>query len=942
VTPYLQALDVDVDVEIERLDGMPLTVESVSLRSRLAAGRLEVPVGIVLAGVPFAGRLDVLTEGSDLVLGATLRAPPSDIGGLAEAFTHAQTITGRHGGLELNLAARGETLRELVASFGLEGSLREARLSYGDRPVAFVLEQMRFSAATLEPARATASGELLGQPFEARLVTVPIAQVLRGEGWQSRLEITASDTRILLDGSLEEGAAGLDFDLRSSDRDVIRDWLGLELARPVPVGVAGRVVREGERLRFQFDPIRLGRSSVTVDAFTSGPNEDYRVNATVRGRDIDLEEWAEVLGGAEDQAALEASRGAGVRLDIPILPSDYRILDADFDLAVDDLSYGELRADTIRLAGRSRDGRVQRGALSAGTPYGAFDGELSIDLTSSTPRIELQADASPIRLDRLLADLGVVDDAVMRADGASIRFMVAGRTAHEMLDSVDAEFLLHNGVWGVLPGIDLTARFDEARIVVRESDPIRIGVAGDVDGQPMRLDLETTSLASLVDERAATLALSAELGRLRLESQVQGSLPLGTETSSLSVRLDSPGLDELNALTGVELPPWGPVHVSGELTHRQGRYAMPDARVSIGASALHGDVSLDVTGRPRLDVALEAPLVQLDDFRWPDRPSRRRDAEPPDAAAPDEAAPDEAGRTSPVMSPEAFDRLDASLTLDVQEVRSGEDRLGQGRLDAKLEDGVFDLMRMAIELRGGAVEGRGQLRWRDAERLASRVELDVDALDYGVLARRVDPASPLKGELSLFVRLDADYEASRGLMSGASGGLVFGVRPEEFRSGVFDLWAVGLANALLPRLDEDKASVVNCIVGGFDLTDGRLAERVIFADTSRIQVSGDVAADFTSRELDAYLKPKAKRAQIFSFGAPVSVSGTFEDYDIHIRGRDWVTAILRFVTSPIVAPIRWLTEDPVPRDGTAACREAWEANLGGGAEDRYGASSPQP
>ena len=38
---------------------------------------------------------------------------------------------------------------------------------------------MRFSAATLEPARATASGELLGQPFEARLVTVPIAQVLR-------------------------------------------------------------------------------------------------------------------------------------------------------------------------------------------------------------------------------------------------------------------------------------------------------------------------------------------------------------------------------------------------------------------------------------------------------------------------------------------------------------------------------------------------------------------------------------------------------------------------------------------------------------------------------------------------------------------------------------------------------------------------------------------
>jgi hypothetical protein len=486
--------------------------------------------------VPFAGRLGVSTGTSDLLLDATLGAPPSDIGGLAEAFTHAATITGSHGGLELALTARGETLRELVESFGLEGALREARLSYGDRPVAFLLERMQFSATMLERAEASASGELLGQPFEATLLTVPIAQVLRREGWQSRLEITARDTRIVLDGSLEQGAAGLDFELSSSDRDVIRDWLGLELARPVPVGVAGRVVREDERLRFAVDPIRLGRSSVTVDAFTSGPNEDYRVSATVRGRDIDLQEWAELLGTADDQAAVEASRGAGVRLDIPILPSDYRILDADFDLAVDDLSYGELGADTIRLVGRSRDGRIRQGSLSAVTPYGNFDGELSIDLTSSMPRIELEADASPIRVDSLLADLGVVEDARMAADGARIRFAVAGQTAHDMLDSIDAEFLLRNGVWGILPDVGLTVRFDEARIVVRQRDPIRIGFVGDVDGEPMRLDIETTSLASLVDERAATLALSAEMGRLRLESSLRGALPLDSEASSLSVR----------------------------------------------------------------------------------------------------------------------------------------------------------------------------------------------------------------------------------------------------------------------------------------------------------------------------------------------------------------------------------------------------------------------
>jgi hypothetical protein len=140
----------------------------------------------------------------------------------------------------------------------------------------------------------------------------------------------------------------------------------------------------------------------------------------------------------------------------------------------------------------------------------------------------------------------------------------------------------------------------------------------------------------------------------------------------------------------------------------------------------------------------------------------------------------------------------------------------------------------------------------------------------------------------------------------------------------------------MPRLDEDKASVVNCLVGGFVLVDGQLEERVIFVDTSRIQASGEMDADFRSRELEAYVTPRPKRAQVFSFGAPVGVSGDFDDYEIHIRGRDWAKAILRFVTSPVVAPIRWLTEEPVPRDGVEACREAWEKNLAGSVPDRDG------
>ncbi len=538
----------------------------------------------------------------------------------------------------------------------------------------------------------------------------------------------------------------------------------------------------------------------------------------------------------------------------------------------------------------------------------------------------MQAEAQPLRLGTLLSDLGLVDEARMEADSASIRFAIAGQTMNEMLRSVDTEFRLRNGSWDPLPDLGMTMRFDQARFVARGSEPIELGFAGDIDGQPMRLDIEMTSLANVVDRKAATLNLAAALGELRFETSLAGRLPLGSEASSVRVNLESPGLDELNELLGLDLPPWGPVRVSGELSHQTGIYEIPDARVSIGGSSLLGAMTLDVTQRPQLQLDFEAPLIQLDDFRSPEWSTGRRASRQEDSAP---AVPeDDEEDNEPLLSQAAFDRLDATFSLTVNEVRSGPDRLGAGIVEASLKDGLFDLARLGIELPGGEVEARGHMRWRDPRRLNTHVELDVDKLDHGVLARRIDPASTMKGLFSLFARLDADYVATEGMMSGATGGLVFGVWPEDFKSGIFDLWAVGLANALMPRLDKESASVVNCIVGGFNLENGRLEERIIFADTSRIQASGEFDADFRARELGAYLVPKPKRAQIFSFGAPLTVDGEFDDYGIGIRTGDLVAAIFRFVTSPVVAPIRWATEEPIPRDGVEACANAWRTNIG--------------
>ncbi len=118
VTPYLEAMEVDLGVKIDRIDGLTVDVESLSIETRLTEGRLDLPVSVVLADVPFDGDVRVLIDGPEVVFESQLEAPPSDIGGLAKAFMNADNVRGHHGGLEYVAGcARHDVARDAIAGF---------------------------------------------------------------------------------------------------------------------------------------------------------------------------------------------------------------------------------------------------------------------------------------------------------------------------------------------------------------------------------------------------------------------------------------------------------------------------------------------------------------------------------------------------------------------------------------------------------------------------------------------------------------------------------------------------------------------------------------------------------------------------------------------------------------------------------------------------------
>ncbi len=125
--------------------------------------------------------------------------------------------------------------------------------------------------------------------------------------------------------------------------------------------------------------------------------------------------------------------------------------------------------------------------------------------------------------------------------------------------------------------------------------------------------------------------------------------------------------------------------------------------------------------------------------------------------------------------------------------------------------------------------------------------------------------------------------------------------------------------ALVPAVDPGKASKVNCAIGRFQLNDGKLEDRVILLDTSRMRVTGKGSADFSSENLDLRMRPQAKTAQFLSLATPISVSGTFTKFKIGVSPGDMLETVGRLATSILWVPLQKIAGKKIPADGSDVC-----------------------
>ena len=931
----LLPIDVDVDVSVGRWLGLPVDLRDTRFAVHADSRGMRVPLSATVAGAALSGLLDLNTAAPTPTLALRLDAKDVALAGLARHLPRAHGeegvgIEGKLGRVGLRMSGRGETFGTLVndlkVSLALAGTQARVANAVAGRPIAFTLDTLELAAGRGERLRGRAHGSLLGERAKLSIHGGTLPDLLRERATPLALELELPETTLRVEAAFARPGTARDttavrFDLQARRSGDLARWLAVAPDSNLPVAVRGRVELADDAWTLADTRLKLGRSDATINARRTRYGGRPVTTASVRGPLIDVPELL----------SLRASRPArpGTRLDAPIFAAALTLPDADLDLALQHVHVGRADLVDLSLVARAREGRLLASTIHGKLAGAPFRARAELDLRGDAPSAKLDLHTGEIDLGLLLRGLGIANDIDGRAQALQLTLQGRGNTPREFTEHAAVEARVAGGSLTVLgaalrPVTEI--RVNVATFGAAAGEPTRGRLDGTIDQTPVRIELSSGTFAGFAGySTRLPFALAAHAASTRLTLEGAVTLPLGS-AAQLTLQIGGERLDTLNHLARVELPAWGPWSLRGPIRMTPSGYEVQELLLEVGQSRLSGSGKFDISGsRPRLDVQVTAPSIQLEDFPLP---KRLTDDPPPQSGNTEAmrfAARALAGRTDRMLGASFLRRLDANIDVKAKEVLSGSDRLADGELRLKLADGRLHLDPVVVNMPGGSMRLSLAYDLKDAA-VEFAAAAQVERFDYGIIARRLGRADGMRGLFSLNVDIAGRAPSLQTVMKNASGRFDFAVWPTELRSGAFKLWSVNLLLTMLPLIDFSGASQVNCIVGRFDLNNGDLSSDKIMIDLTAVRIRGEGHANLATEELAFVFRPRAKGVSLFRLQTPLRVTGSLDDQHFGYNRRDAVESVLRMIASPILLPIERFTLGPLPRDGADRCTDPMRAN----------------
>jgi len=457
--------------------------------------------------------------------------------------------------------------------------------------------------------------------------------------------------------------------------------------------------------------------------------------------------------------------------------------------------------------------------------------------------------------------------------------------------------------------------------------PLELDITGSLTSTPYTLAVNIASLEEFLTENRSWMEMKAEIAGAKL--QFNGDINLAEAHKSLALKgsVSGQNLNTLNKLLQLDLPPMSSYGVDADLLFKKNHLEMKNMVVKTGSSNLKGTAQIK-KGKEKIDAVVEfsSPIIQINDFIFEDW-SWSKDDEPlvadksgtgqekeATAAEKDDTS---GGGNRKLLDPDVLDNFDIDLTIRSEKVLLGEEELGSGSLKATVRDGRIAVEPLELNVPGGSVELSASLKPGTVKSDAS-FRAVMSNFDIGILARRSKPESKMGGMVNLDVDLQSSAASFDQILANGNGYFDFSGQLTNLSAGIIDLWAVNLIAAIVSSTDENESNL-NCAVGRWQVNDGSLTPDIFFIDTSKIRICGSGEIDFVTNRIDLIISPTPKRPEFFNLATPLEVHGNFSDIQFGIKTGGLVGTVTKFITSPLVVPIKRTVSKEIPEDGSDAC-----------------------
>ncbi|MBT7951805.1 MAG: AsmA family protein [Gammaproteobacteria bacterium] len=336
-----------------------------------------------------------------------------------------------------------------------------------------------------------------------------------------------------------------------------------------------------------------------------------------------------------------------------------------------------------------------------------------------------------------------------------------------------------------------------------DDDQLKLELKAALDENSINVNGTIGSLEQLFDNNDYPIDINADFGPAKTTLKGIVSKPLLGKGLKLAATLNVASLDELNSLTGGQLPAVGPFSITTQISDADGKYVLSNYKLSLADTVMQGEITADLSSKiPNIKAKLQSSLVDLVPFQ-PEPPAEEEKVE--------RYLSDE------ILPLEGLKSVNANIALKINEVRTRQATITDFDTTLSIDKGNLNIKPLSMKLASGSINGSVNVN-ASQKTAGVSVELNGKDIQLGQLEQLKEKLSG--GATQITIRLKGNGNSSQAIAGGADGKLLVqvgsaGVKKDEKKEGLL----AGLGGLLNPFSEKDNAKL-NCAVLNFAIKDG--------------------------------------------------------------------------------------------------------------------------